>query len=58
MTLGLQDVKSLSTPMVAGVHTEAVHSLERTTQRSTAQPPIWPDGLQSLWYMQSWHDVY
>ena len=58
VTLGLQDVKSLSTPMVAGVHTEAVHFLERTTQRSTAQLLIWPDGLQSLWYTQSWHDVY
>ena len=56
--LDLQDVKSLSTPMVVGVHMEAVHFLERITQRSTAQPLIWPDGLQSLWYMQSWLDVY
>ena len=58
VTLGLQDVRSLSTPMVAGVHTEVVHFLGRTTQRSTAQLLIWPDGLQSLWYTQSWHDVY
>ena len=56
--LDLQDVKSLSIPMVAGVHTEAVPSLEKITRRSIAQPLIWLDGLQSLWYTQSWHDVH
>ena len=44
--------------MVAGVHTEAVPSLEKITRRSIAQPLIWLDGLQSLWYTQSWHDVH